>query len=108
MLEEVLLIPSIVLLFIGVFAFLVIVDAMMRGRRSQQYRKLLSDLYVAAKIKAFAKEDDIDLDIENERFKRWAKQQKILDKDVDLVVMEELKEKISQSNCDKVKKVDKK
>ncbi len=96
------LIALVYLSILGVVTIILI--ALFEPRKSQQYRKLLSDLYVAAKIKAFAKEDDIDLDVENEIFKRWVKKQKIVDKDVDNVVMEELKEKISESSYAKTTK----
>jgi len=96
-----------VFLLVGLMSVLTVILVLMillGPRKSQNYRKLLSDLYVAGKIKEFATEDKIDLDVENEKFKRWVKKQNIVDKDVDSVVMEELKEKIAESSYDKTTK----
>ena len=74
------------------------------SRKSQDYRKLLSDMYVSATIRKFAEEDKIDLEVEENKFKKWLKKKSILGKDVDSVVMEELKEKIAESSYDKTTK----
>ncbi len=93
---------------LGVILLLCFLYLMILGifgmRNSQQYRKLLSDMYVSGKIRQFADEDNINLDVEEVKFKKWLKSKSIIDKDVDSVVMEELKEKISESNIKKTEK----
>ncbi len=66
-------------------------------RKSQSYRKHISDMYVAAKIRFFAKEDALDLVVEEKAFKNWVKKQNSEYKDVDESVMQELKERIEDS-----------
>lgn len=72
-------------------------------RKSQYYRKYLSDLYVAAKIKFFANEDNLDLVAEEKCFKKWIKKQSSEYRDLDESVANELKERIEDSK-DKPKK----
>lgn len=94
------------ILILGFLAL--IVSAIFSSRKSQQYRKLLNDLYVSATIRKFADEDGIDLEVEDINFKRWLKKAKITYQDVDLVIEDELKEKISDKNLKKTEKSNKK
>lgn len=65
-------------------------------RKSQEYRKTLMDMYVAAKIKVLAKEDGLDIAEEFESFKKWKKKQNLGDKDLDNVIEGELKERVAE------------
>jgi len=96
------------MLIVTIILLYVIVQAIFGSRKSQQYRKLLNDLYVSATIRKFADEDGIDLEVEDINFKRWLKKAKITYQDVDLVIEDELKEKISDKNLKKTEKSNKK
>ena len=70
------------------------------GEKTRVYRKILADLFVAAKIRFYAKEEGLDLDDENELFKKWEKKDRknrnAHMRDLDNTIEEELKEKISE------------
>jgi hypothetical protein len=85
--------------------FLVLVGYITSERKSKSYRKVIMDMYVSAKIKQFAKEDNIDIDAEFESFKKWKKKDKLESKimDLDDAVEEELKERVQESKLDKKK-----
>lgn len=89
---------------VGVAVFLVVVSfiglALVIPRRSYNYRKVLTDLYVAGRIRQLATEDKIDLAIENELFKKYCKKQRIEEQDLDSTIAEDLQERIT----DKAKK----
>lgn len=82
----------------GVALLLIIVLALALGRKSRNYRKELADLYVAGRIKQLAKEDSIDLVEENESFKKWCKKQNIGYQDLDVTILEDLQEKITEKS----------
>lgn len=91
---------------VGVIILLVcLVNVMVTKRKSQNYRKLLTDLYVAAKTRFLAKEEGLDLDLEYELLKKWDKKQKIKDSELDLdgVIEEELKERVAEPKESKKK-----
>ena len=95
-------ITVIVLFFFGLMV-LILFDK----RKTQKYRKYIADLYVAAKIRFFTKEDNLDLVAEEKTFKSWNKKQSGVDRDVDSSVAAELKERIENSTDNiKVKKKD--
>ncbi len=80
--------------------FLVVVLTALGGgnmRKSKKYRKFLADMYIAAKIKVLAKNDDLDIEEENESYKAWCKKEKLSNRDYDLdnTIEEELIEKVS-------------
>lgn len=64
-------------------------------RKSYSYRKVLTDLYVAGRIRQLAFEDKIDLTIENETFKKYCKKQRIEEQDLDSTIAEDLQERIT-------------
>lgn len=67
-------------------------------RKSKSYRRELADMYVACKIKYFAKKDNFDLEKEFENFKDWLKKEKTKEKDYSLddEIEESLKERIEK------------
>lgn len=87
---------------VGVFFLLlficVLLDRATTSRKSQNYRKLVTDMYVAAKARFLAKEDNLDLDKEEETFKAWLKKTKVKENvyDLDKTIEEELKERVSE------------
>ncbi len=82
---------------VGILILLVTVASTMQMRKSKKYRKFLTDMYVAAKIRFLAKADDLDIELENDNYKAWCKKEKLSNRDYDLdnTVEEELIEKIS-------------
>ena len=79
--------------FVGVF----ILGGIMVGlRRTQRYRKELSDLYVAGRIRQFAKKDSIDLGDEYQAYKKWLRKKLSAERDVDSVVAMDLKDRIAE------------
>jgi len=75
-------------------------------RKTTLYRKEMVDLYVAGRIKQFAKEDNIDLDAEYESFKKWRKKREMESYindvvELDDVVEGELKDKITEEHKSK-------
>ena len=73
-------------------------------RPTQHYRKVLMDLFVVGKIKKFAEDDNIKLAEEEVDFNKWSKKQKLTSVDLDIVIEEEMKEKISEESLKKLKK----
>jgi predicted nucleic acid-binding protein len=75
-------------------------------RKSQEYRKLITDLYVSAKTKLLAKEDSLDLDNEFKEFTKWRKKSRVSNSDMDLdkAIELELKERVSEDNANKLYK----
>lgn len=76
--------------------------ALFETRKSKKYRRYLTDMYVSAKIRFFAKEDGLDLEAEAVNFKDWIKTNSIKNKPLDEVVEDELIERVGLD--DKIKK----
>lgn len=91
-LSSVAFIPSIIFSL----GFILVIFFLLETRRSKKYRRELGDFYVAAKIREIANNEELDLNLEYERFKAWIKRRRLEDKrfDFDEVVEEELKEKV--------------
>ena len=68
------------------------------SRKTQDYRKSLSDLYVAAKIRFLAKQDNLSIEDEYKNYKKWTKKKKLEENNYDLddTIEEGLKEKLNQ------------
>ena len=71
--------------------------------KARGYRKTLTDLYVAAKIRQLSKEDGLDLVEEYEAFKAWTKKQRIESQSLDNTIEEELQGKINKKKSNKPK-----
>jgi len=80
-----------------------IVISLFSPRRSQEYRKLLTDMYVAGKIQKLAKEEDINLADEEKNFHLWNKKKRLEYMDLDRSIEEELKEKLAKEKVKKSK-----
>ena len=72
------------------------------GRRTKDYRKDLTNLYVAGKIRQIADNNDINISEEYEMFKKYVKKRKMEDWDLDVTIEEELKEEIDKKKKEKV------
>lgn len=83
---------------------LCVIWAIFEPSKSKKYREVLTDLYVAGKVRLFAKEDNVDLDVERVNFDRWSKKQLLNDKGLSIAVEENLKERVIE---DGLKKIDK-
>lgn len=83
----------IILAFVGLVAF-----ALLNPTRTKKYRQELSDLYVAAKIRETAKEENILLNEEYNCFMDWNKKRLLSSKvfSYDERVEQELQEKIEK------------
>ena len=90
--------------FVMILILIAVLYSIFRMRRSQEYRKLLSDLYVAGKITRIAKEDGIDLVEEEANFKRWCKKQDLRYLDLDDTIEAKLKDKIDEEKIKDIKK----
>ncbi len=82
----------------------VVIIAIFEPSKSKKYREILTDLYVAGKVRQFATEDKVDLDIEKVNFERWSKKQLLNDKGLGRTIEENLKEKVIEDSLKKVNK----
>lgn len=90
--------------FVLLLITILVVLSIFESRKTQKYRKYLADLYVSGVINKFAEEDSIDLEIEEQLFKRWNKRNNSISRDLDNTIEENLKEKISENNEEKINK----
>ena len=84
------------LCFFFIFVTIAIAVSILGPRKSQDYRKLLTDMYVAGKIKKLAKKEDINLAEEEKNFNLWCKKKRLNYLDLDRTIEEEMKEKITE------------
>ena len=90
---------SLGLMFMYFAMAIVIVYVVMKTlstRRTQDYRKELTDMYVAGRIRQLAEQNKVDLDIEYEAFKKWRKLRRRERQDIDEAIESELKEKLEE------------
>lgn len=78
--------------------FFIVMMSLITPRKSQEYRKLITDLYVSAKAKFLAKEDGLDLESEFQEFTKWRKKDRVSKSEVDLdkAIEAELKERVTE------------
>ena len=81
-------------MFIGLIIIVLIAEAL-KPRKSKVYRKLLTDMFVAGKIKLLAEKESINLADEEKNFNLWSKKKRLEIMDLDRTIEEELKEKIA-------------
>ena len=93
-----------VLVFFFILLLIGLYHSSNKPRKSKDYRRLLTDLYVAGKIRLFAKEDGISFVDEEENFNKWLKKQRLKEVPLDVSVEEELQEKIAKVNLEEKKK----
>lgn len=94
-------IGSLVILLVGfgcIIAFLEFLYKKDEPKKSFQYRKLLVDLYVAGKIRQYAKKDGISFADEEENLNKWKKDERLKDLTLDETIEELLQERISKES----------
>ncbi len=94
------------IVLVALAAFVVWMFGMIHPK-SKRYRELLSDMYVAGKVKQIAKKDDIDLVKELKDYTSFIKKTNLNLKEISKVVEEELNEKIVE-DFEKNKEINKK
>ncbi len=90
-----------ILTFVMFIIIILVIINIFSPRRSQTYRKLLTDMYVAGKIKKLASNEDINLANEEKNFNLWCKKKRLEYLDLDKAIEEEMKEKIAEEEENK-------
>jgi len=83
--------------------FAVAVYAVLGSRRTKDYRKDITNLYVAGRIRQIASKDGINISDEYEAYKQFVKKRKMEDWDLDVTIEEELKERIEDKKKEVIK-----
>jgi hypothetical protein len=78
----------------GVILLGIILALLFNNSKTKKYRRDVTNLYVAGKIRQIATEDKINISEEYERFKKFIKKRNMEEWDLDTTIEEELKEKI--------------
>jgi len=73
------------------------------NRRTKDYRKDITNLYVAGRIRQIASKDGINISDEYEAYKQFVKKRKMEDWDLDVTIEEELKERIEDKKKEVIK-----
>ena len=89
--------------FVVGIVFAGILFIILGNRRTKRYRKDLTNLYVAGRIRQIAEKDNINISDEYEVFKKYLKKNRMEDWDLDVSIEEELKDKIGEKKEVKVK-----
>lgn len=103
-------IPLIIATVFGfmILAFMVIeLVKFAKGRKSKQYREIISDMYVVGKVKQFAIEDKIEIEKETKEYLLFCKQGKNYMSQLDEVIEDHLKNRVQEATDNKLNKEDK-
>lgn len=84
-------------------AFIVSMIAFMPSK-TKRYRREITDMYVAGKIRQFAKNDSIDLEEEYKIFRLYYKKQRAEEKPLDDTIEMEMQDKVIEDATQKVNK----
>ena len=85
--------------FIGIGIFAAIIWMCLgKKSKSEEYRELMSDMYIVGLVKKYAKEDGIDLVAELKEYAMIRKKTRLNRLGLDEAIEEELKEKIAKVN----------
>lgn len=95
---------DVVIFLVALVLVFLILSHVFSKRKSKEYRQLLADMYVSGKIKKIAKEDEIDLVLEEESFRRWLKKQRLEELELDVAIEEQLKEQLEEEKFNDLKK----
>ena len=89
--------------FLGVILILIVVLNFFKWminlgelRKSKKYRKYLTDMFVAAKTRKYAKIDELDLDAEDIKFMNWSKKKRSQTLELDNIIEEDLSDRIAE------------
>ena len=91
--------------FVGVIVILllfVFLTSILERTKTQKYRQIISDMYVAATIRKFASEDGLNLDDEYKKFKRFETKKKLEYTDVDGAIESNLKDKVTEKTMNEI------
>ena len=75
--------------------------------KSKDYRTLISDMFIAGKVRQIAEEEKVDLDAEFKRFRRWEKKSSVKELNLDSVIALNLKDKITENAENELDKLEK-
>jgi len=93
---------------LGFIVLLFFISSLFKISRSKEYRRIVTDMYVAGTIRNLAKSDGICLEEEEKEFKLWLKKERIRDIPLDKAIEEDIKEKNSEKIIDSLNKKEKK
>ena len=78
-----------------------------KSAKSKDYRTLISDMFIAGKVRLIAEEEKVDIDAEFKRFRRWEKKASVKELSLDSVIALNLKDKITENAENELDKLDK-
>ena len=87
-----------IVLLAGFFFMLIVLGLLFGLSKSRRYRKLITDLYVAGKIKQISKKEGIDLAQEMKDFRSVVKKWRMETQPLDNTIEEELQEKVTEGS----------
>lgn len=92
------------IIFVFVFLILIVLTilTLATGTKSKRYRKMITDMYIAGKVRQFAETDKIDLEVEYNRFRNWLKKNRIEDEELDKTIEREVQERVAESEKEKL------
>lgn len=86
--------------FLTIIVVVIVLYCLFSPRRTKEYRRCLTDLYVAGRIRQVADKDKINLSDEYETYKQFVKKKRMEDWELDVTVEEELKEELTKKKKD--------
>ena len=97
-----------ILSFIFLIVLVFFIVSFISKTKSQKARSFISDLYVIGMIRQFAEKDGIDLEKEVKQIRKMDRLENMSTKNLDEVIEQELKQKISAENQKKFEEIEKK
>ena len=92
---------------VAVFAIIVsVMSWIAKSAKSKEYRTLISDMFVAGKVRQIADEEKVDLDTEMKRFRRWQKKDYLKGTELDAAIAVNLRDKITERAEAEIDKID--
>jgi len=101
------MVMGLVLLLAIIFFIGILMSWVAKSAKSKDYRTLISDMFIAGKVRQIAEEEKVDLDAEFKRFRRWEKKSSVKDLSLDSVIALNLKDKITENAENELDKLDK-
>lgn len=80
--------------FLGLIILLAFLKVLVQPRKSVEYRRLLTDMYVSGKVKQIASKEGVNLIDEMKEFTRFIKKTGLNEKAFDNTLEDELQEKM--------------
>jgi len=82
------------LFFFSGVGFLILIIGTVLNSKTREYRKEITDMYVAGKVRQLAEKDNINIDDEYQKFKLYYKKKRIKVQPLDNTIEEDIQEKI--------------